>query len=101
MCLNLIVRDGLDRVKNSIHNIHCAIRYIRSSPMRSTLFNPCAKVVNVPYKGSLCLDVCTRWSYTFLMLNMALRFEEAFERFRNDDFTIENDLKDSVPTKKD
>jgi len=35
------------------------------------------------------------------MLNMALRFEEAFERFRNDDFTIENDLKDSVPTKKD
>ena len=58
--LNLVVRDGLSRVKDSIHNIHCAIRYIRSSSARSALFDTCAKLVKVSCKGSLCLDVCTR-----------------------------------------
>jgi len=35
------------------------------------------------------------------MLNMALRFERAFERFKNDDCNFENELKENVPIKKD
>jgi len=83
--LNLVMRDGLERAKDSIRNIRCAIIYIRNSPMRCTLFDVCAKVVKVPCKGSLCVDMCTRWNSTFLMLNTALRFEKAFERFKNND----------------
>ena len=55
--LNLVMKDGLSKAKDSIHNIRCAIRYMRSSPTRSTLFDTSAKVVKVPYKGSLCLCV--------------------------------------------
>ena len=98
---NLVVRDALARVKDSIHNISCAIRYVRGSPTRYALFDACAKVVKVPYKGSLCLDVCIGWNSTFLMLNMALKFENAFDRFKNDDYDFENELKENVPTKKD
>jgi len=32
---------------------------------------------------------------------MALRFEKAFERFKNGDCNFENELKENVPTKKD
>ena len=35
------------------------------------------------------------------MLNMTLKFEKTFERFRNDDYNFENELKENVPTKKD
>ena len=35
------------------------------------------------------------------MLNMTLRFEKAFERFKNGDCIFENELKENVPTKKD
>ena len=35
------------------------------------------------------------------MLNVALKFEKAFERFKNDDCNFENELKENVPTKKD
>ena len=35
------------------------------------------------------------------MLNTALKFEKAFQRFKNDDCNFENELKDNVPTKKD
>ena len=99
--LNLIVRDSLSRVKDCIHNIRCAIRYIRSSPARSALFDTWAKVGKVPCKGSLCLHMCRRWNSTFLMLNTALRFEKAFERFKNDECNFENELKENVLMKKD
>ena len=99
--LNLVVRDGLVRVKDFVYNIRCAIRCIRSSPVRSALFDTCAKAVKVPCKDSFCLDVCTRWNSTFLTLNMALKFEKVFERFKNDDCNFKNELKENVPTKRD
>ena len=46
------------------------------------------------------MDVCTRWNSTFLMLNIALVFEKAFERFKNDDCNFENSLKDNVSIKR-
>jgi len=99
--LNLVVKDGLSRVKNSIHNIRCAVRYIRSSSARSALFDTCARVVTVHCEDSLCLDVCKRWNSTLLMLNMALKFEKTFKRFNNDHCSFEKELKENVHTKKD
>jgi len=32
---------------------------------------------------------------------MALKFEKAFERFKNDDCNFENEAKENAPTKKD
>ena len=55
--LNLVVRDGLSMVKDSIHNIRYAIRYIRSSSTRSALFDTRAKLLRFLVKF-LCVWMC-------------------------------------------
>ncbi|KAE8692004.1 hypothetical protein F3Y22_tig00110864pilonHSYRG00422 [Hibiscus syriacus] len=75
--LNLIVRDGLSKVKNSISSIRGSVRYVTRSPSRAKLFDECAKCVKVLHKGSVCLDVATRWNSTYLMLGNALKFEKS------------------------
>ena len=37
------------------------------------------------YKGGLVLDVATRWNSTYLMLDVALKFEKAFARYEEED----------------
>uniref|UniRef100_A0A803MRM7 hAT-like transposase RNase-H fold domain-containing protein n=1 Tax=Chenopodium quinoa TaxID=63459 RepID=A0A803MRM7_CHEQI len=83
--LNLIVKDGLSSVKTSIARIRSAVRYVRSSPSRAKLFAHSSMLVKVSCKGSVCLDVSTRWNSTFIMLETALKFEKSFNRFKEDD----------------
>ncbi|XP_040947961.1 zinc finger BED domain-containing protein RICESLEEPER 2-like isoform X1 [Gossypium hirsutum] len=40
----------------------------------------------------LCLDVCTRWNSTYLMLDTAQNFERAFERFEEQDTNFRAEL---------
>ncbi|XP_017614061.1 zinc finger BED domain-containing protein RICESLEEPER 2-like [Gossypium arboreum] len=40
----------------------------------------------------LCLDVCTRWNLTYLMLDTAQNFERAFERFEEKDTNFRAEL---------
>ncbi|GMI75889.1 hypothetical protein HRI_001258200 [Hibiscus trionum] len=51
----------------------------------------------------LCLDVCTRWNSTYLMLDTAQNFERAFERFEEQDtkFKAELELGEDWPTIED
>ena len=39
----------------------------------------------IDYKGWMVLDVPTRWNSTFMMLNVALKFEKAFARYEEED----------------
>ena len=76
--LNLIVREGLtemDRTKS--------VRYVRLSPQRQSTFNLCAENEKVGFKSQLCLDVPTRWNYTYFML--AEKYQKAFERLEEED----------------
>uniref|UniRef100_A0A803MYS8 BED-type domain-containing protein n=1 Tax=Chenopodium quinoa TaxID=63459 RepID=A0A803MYS8_CHEQI len=93
--------DGLSSVKTSIACIRSAVRYVRSSPSRAKLFAHSSMLVKVSCKGSVCLDVSTRWNSTFIMLETALKFEKAFNRFKEDDPDFSKELKDGVPTKED
>ncbi|XP_040955903.1 zinc finger BED domain-containing protein RICESLEEPER 2-like [Gossypium hirsutum] len=43
-------------------------------------------------KKMLCLDVCTRWNSTYLMLNTAQNFERTFERFEEQDTNFRAEL---------
>ena len=99
--LNLIVKDGLSMVKDSISRIRGVVRYVRSSPARSKLFDECALKSKVPCKGSVCLDVPTRWNSTFIMLDLALKFEKAFKRMKQEDLDIVKELKDGFPSQTD
>ncbi|CAI9279607.1 unnamed protein product [Lactuca saligna] len=99
--LNLIVKDGLDLIKDAIVRIRGAVRYVRSSTVRSKLFDTCVSKSKISSKASVSLDVPTRWNATYIMLETTLKFERAFKRMRQEDPAFEKDLKDGFPSQKD
>ncbi|WOL07689.1 zinc finger BED domain-containing protein RICESLEEPER 2-like [Canna indica] len=99
--LNLIVKDGLGEVRESISRIRAAVKYVRSYPSRAQQFQQCITEEGITYKGSVCLDVITRWYSTYLMLETALKFRSAFGRLEEDFIAFVNELDGGVPTSED
>lgn len=75
---SLIVREGLKDIDDSIVRIRSAVRYVRSSPSRLQRFKECILLENIDSNNLVCLDVETRWNSTYLMLEVALKFRNAF-----------------------
>uniref|UniRef100_A0A7N0TCR0 Uncharacterized protein n=1 Tax=Kalanchoe fedtschenkoi TaxID=63787 RepID=A0A7N0TCR0_KALFE len=67
-------------MKNSISRIRSTVKYVRQSPSRWKKFKECVSIEKIESKSSVCLDVRTRWNLTYLMLNIAVKFESAFDR---------------------
>ena len=79
--LNLIVSDGLKEIDLSIRKIRVACKFVKSSPSRFASFKRCAEEVSVSTKAMLILDVPTRWNSTYLMLDVAEKYEHAFYHY--------------------
>ncbi|XP_031483802.1 zinc finger BED domain-containing protein RICESLEEPER 2-like [Nymphaea colorata] len=79
--LNLVVQDGVKEISDVIDKIRESIKYIKASPARCEIFDRAVRHVKVTCEKKLCLDVPTRWNSTFLMLDVALQYKEAFGRF--------------------
>ncbi|XP_073273203.1 zinc finger BED domain-containing protein RICESLEEPER 2-like [Primulina huaijiensis] len=79
--INLIVQDGLKEVGDSVKRVRQALRYIRQTPARMKRFKDCCEIEKIESNKSLCLNVPTRWNSTYLMLNTAQEFENAFVRY--------------------
>ncbi|KAH0776082.1 hypothetical protein KY290_007493 [Solanum tuberosum] len=86
--LNLVVQDGLKVSAVSIERVRKAVKYIRLSPVRCKRFQECCEDVDVNCKKSLCLDVCTGWNSTYLMLKRAIEFENAFSSYAGRDIGL-------------
>ena len=80
-CFELIVSDGLKEIDLSIRKIRVACKFVKSSPSRFASFKRCAEEVSVSTKAMLILDVPTRWNSTYLMLDVAEKYEHAFYRY--------------------
>lgn len=96
--LNLVVKDGLARVKPSIVAIRNAVKYVRSSFQRLKSFELRCETGKVS-RGSLPLDCLTRWNSTYLMLKSALKLRVAFEKMLGEDklycdYFLEDDEKE-------
>ncbi|XP_074266509.1 zinc finger BED domain-containing protein RICESLEEPER 2-like [Silene latifolia] len=89
--VNLIVCDGLKIYESSVNCVRAVVKFIRQSPSRLKRFNECVESESIESKASLCLDVCTRWNSTYIMLNTAQKFESAFGKYARKDphFMIE------------
>ncbi|KAF7149532.1 hypothetical protein RHSIM_Rhsim02G0095800 [Rhododendron simsii] len=83
--LNLIVVEGLKDMSESILRVRDVVRYVRSSPQRMETFKKCVEKEKIKSKQTVCLDVCTRWNSTYLMLEIAIKFEKAFQRMGEED----------------
>ncbi|KAG8484996.1 hypothetical protein CXB51_021203 [Gossypium anomalum] len=90
--VNLIVVEGLKEMNKSVERVRGAVRYVRQSPARLQKFKECVVVEKIECKKMLCLDVCTRWNSTYLMLDTAQNFERAFERFEEQDTNFRAEL---------
>ncbi|CAM8919388.1 unnamed protein product [Rhodiola kirilowii] len=85
--LNLIVRDGLLIMGNSVGSIRNAVRYVRSSGARLQQFKKCMEKEKVECKKVCILDVPTGWNSTYLMLSTALELRKAFDRLAREEGT--------------
>lgn len=70
--MNLIVSEGLKELNDSIIGIRNVMKYVRSSKS----FKKCLEYEKISYKGSVILDMSTRWNSTYLMLGTALKFQK-------------------------
>ncbi|CAN0885163.1 Putative AC transposase [Linum grandiflorum] len=90
---NLIVGDGLEEVAISVRRVCEAVRYVRSSPARWAQFKECVSLQKIQSKKLVCLDVATRWNSTYLMLEVAVAFENSFVSYESVDFEYKSDLR--------
>ncbi|XP_038889379.1 zinc finger BED domain-containing protein RICESLEEPER 2-like [Benincasa hispida] len=97
--LNLIVRDDLKDINDSLVRIRDAVRFVRSSPARLVTFKKCITEENIDSKSMLCLDVPIRWNSTYLMLEAVVKFEKVFERLKDYDTVYMNE--EEKPTTRD
>ena len=83
--LNLIVQDGLNDYGESIVKIRDVVRYVRGSSTRLQKLRECAEQAKITSKKTVCLDVATRWNSTYFMLEVAEKYQKAFERMEMHD----------------
>ncbi|WVZ73452.1 hypothetical protein U9M48_021756 [Paspalum notatum var. saurae] len=78
--LNLIVKDGLDVIKDSIAKIRESVTFWTATPKRIEKFEEIAKHCKVKLDHKLGLDCKTRWNFTYKMLSIALPYKAVFNR---------------------
>ncbi|XP_074557014.1 zinc finger BED domain-containing protein RICESLEEPER 2-like [Curcuma longa] len=94
--LNLVVRDGLELISDSIETIRYSVAFWTATPKRDEKFIETARQLKVPCTKKLELDCKTRWNSTYLMLNTALEYEAVFARLKQ-----RETLYKRVPTQED
>jgi hypothetical protein len=77
--LNLIVHEGLKDIDDSIVRVQNMVKYMKGSPQRFTQFKSCVERKTVGCNASLTLDVPTRWKSTYTILEVAIKYEQAFD----------------------
>ena len=82
--INLIVKDGMADVSESVEAVRNAVVYVRASSNRLSSFEQKVEAGKIT-RGSLPLDVTTRWNSTYLMLSTALKFQVAFDKMEQED----------------
>nr|KAJ0198354.1 hypothetical protein LSAT_V11C700356150 [Lactuca sativa] len=90
--LSLVVKEGLNVVDTSISRIRLVVKYVRSSPARLQRFMGCVEKMKIESKSLVSLDVETRWNSTYLMLESAIKFQDAFDLLEGQDSKYRSEL---------
>ncbi|CAN1181435.1 Zinc finger BED domain-containing protein RICESLEEPER 2 [Linum perenne] len=91
--LNLIVRDGLNVIKDGIDKIRETVSYWVATLKRFEFFIESARHVDVNVKRKLVLDCPTRWNSTYEMLIVSIPYKDVLYLLRLRDHQY-----DSVPS---
>jgi hypothetical protein len=92
--LNIMVQAGLKVVPNAIGSVGDIIKVVTSTPSRLHIFNSIVQALGLKSKSGLILDVPHRWNATYDMLNEALKYKAALNRYATEqhhEFLTEED----------
>ncbi|KAL6516465.1 hypothetical protein OROGR_019770 [Orobanche gracilis] len=85
--LNLLVQDGLAKIKKVVQKIRAAIDYINKTDSRRLSFAKVVEQAGLPERV-LRYDCKTRWNSTFEMIVCALKFKDCFPSYAARDSTF-------------
>ncbi|CAN1125095.1 Putative AC transposase [Linum perenne] len=80
--LNLVVKDGLDVVRDGIEKIRESMCYWMATPKRLEFFQETAKQLKLRHDKRLVLDCPTRWNSTYAMLSCVMPYRDVFSRLK-------------------
>ncbi|XP_026396632.1 zinc finger BED domain-containing protein RICESLEEPER 2-like [Papaver somniferum] len=80
--LALIVKQGLEGIKGAIELIRNSVSYWKATPKRVEKFEEAARQLNIACTNKLVLDCETRWNSTYMMLNIAIKYQRVFTRLK-------------------
>ena len=83
--LNLIVKDGLEVIKASIEKNKESIAFWTATP-KEEKFEDAIHQLHITHGKKLSLDCATRWNSTFLILQTAIKYKDAFSRLKLHEF---------------
>ncbi|CAO2202752.1 unnamed protein product [Urochloa humidicola] len=83
--LNLVARDGLSVIGDTIENIRHLVLAVKGSPLQWEELMKRATECGLDTSKGLCIDVATRWNSTYMMLRDALYYKAAFMRLKSSD----------------
>ncbi|CAN0862130.1 Putative AC transposase [Linum grandiflorum] len=83
--LNLVVKDGLNVVKEGIEKVRDSVLWWTATPKRVEFFQETAKQLRISTDRCLVLDCPTRWNSTYSMLVTAIPYRDVFARLRQRD----------------
>jgi len=78
--LNLIVKDGLYIISDTIERIRESVHIWTITPKRGEKFIEVCGQVNIPFKKKIVLNCKTRWNSAFFMLQVATQYKDVFHR---------------------
>ncbi|WOK92564.1 zinc finger BED domain-containing protein RICESLEEPER 1-like isoform X1 [Canna indica] len=85
--LNLVVHKSLETVGELTDRVRASVQYVKSSQERLSRFQKDAEEMGIPLKP-LVLDAPANWPSTYIMLETACQYQEAFKHLAESD--VEN-----------
>lgn len=76
--VKFMAQDALETSFEISHKIRESIRYVRSSQAVQDKFNEMIQLAGVNSQKSLCLDNPLHWNLTYIMLEAAVEYRDAF-----------------------
>ncbi|GJR77891.1 zinc finger BED domain-containing protein RICESLEEPER 2-like protein [Tanacetum coccineum] len=81
---------GLKVIEGSIEKVRDSVKYVRGSGGRKKCFKACIEHLHLQCGRHVCQDVVTRWNSTYMMLDCALAYQNAYARLKLVDTNYES-----------
>ena len=76
--LNLIVQDGLSVIRPYIEKVYDSVGFWMALTKRKQRFEETRQQLHIECTKELALDCKTRWNSTYLILSVAIKYQDVF-----------------------